>query len=84
MSLKNIIISNNNYSYYVLNYKRDTKLSVIDRLLLILKSILCVESAMKGQSVDVGGLAKRLQQSRLRKVATWIRVAELGTDLRNV
>lgn len=83
MSLKNIIISNNNYSL-VLNYKWDTKLSVIDRLLLILKSILCVESAMKGQSIDVGGLAKRLQQSRLRKVATWIRVAELGTDLRNV
>lgn len=63
----------------------DTKLSVIDKLLLILKPILnpvvCVGHALKGESIDAGGAATQLQQSRLRKAATWIKVAELGTDV---
>lgn len=40
-----------------------------------------MENVLKKESVDMGGLAKRLQQSRLRKIATWIKVAELGIDV---
>lgn len=40
-----------------------------------------MESVLKRKGIDVGGLAKKLQQSRLRKIATWIKVAELGIDV---
>lgn len=40
-----------------------------------------MENVLKKESVDMGGLAKRLQWSRLRKIATWIKVAELGIDV---
>lgn len=40
-----------------------------------------MENVLKKESVDMGGLAKRLQRSRLRKIATWIKVAELGIDV---